>query len=369
LIRRSRSASDIKRVHVPIPGRAYSIWIGPGALEQLGDLLERSLPSPDLLVISDARVFRHHGARLRRSLGSRFRTAYVQVPPGERTKSVESARRLYERCAAHGIGRDGAIVAFGGGVVGDLAGYVAATWLRGVNLVMVPTTLLAQVDSSVGGKVGVNLDGLKNLVGAFHQPRLVLSDTSLLSTLPRRELRSALAEVVKYGMIADLSLFRLLERELDAILAGDPALLSRIVRTSCRIKARIVTEDEREAGLRQILNYGHTLGHAIEAEAAGRLSHGEAVALGMRGAASISHSLGILAPEDRARQDRLLDRIGLPAAAEGLPIEGVLRKLKADKKVRNRQVRFVLTSKVGSARFAQPVDNVRVRRALAALLT
>jgi 3-dehydroquinate synthase len=361
----------MKRVRVRLPGRAYPILIGPGQLSRLGALIDTHVPGSrgrDLLVIADSRVNALHGATLLRGLEERFRVARALVPPGEGSKTLARTGRLYEACRRHALGRDGVIVAFGGGVVGDLAGFVAATWLRGVDLVMVPTTLLAQVDSSIGGKVGVNLDGVKNMVGSFHQPRLVVSDTSLLATLPVRERRSAFAEIVKCGMIADARLLGLLEREADAALAGDPRILEKLVAACCRIKARIVAADERERGAREVLNYGHTIGHAIEAAAAGRLRHGEAVALGMRAAARLSEELGHLPPAGRERQDRLLDRLGLPAVARGLDAGLVFSKLKWDKKVRGRNPRFVLTGKVGSATLALPVEEARVRRALDALL-
>jgi 3-dehydroquinate synthase len=372
--RRSARARSIparaahQTVRVRLPGRSYPILIGPGLLSRLGSLLSKTLPGRDLLVVADARVLRLHGATLRESL-SDFSTAIVSVRPGEPSKSLINVERLYQGCRRHGLGRDGAIVAFGGGVIGDLGGFVAATYLRGLPLVMVPTSLLAQVDSSVGGKVGVNFGGLKNLVGAFHQPRLVVADTDLLATLPPREFRSALAEIIKYGMIADRTLFRLVEQNADDILGRNPELLCRIIARCCRIKARIVAADERENGLREILNYGHTLGHAFEAAARGGLTHGEAIALGMRGAASLSEDLGLLAPADRLRQDSLLDRLGLPGSAPGLPLGTVIRNIKGDKKVRDHKPRFVLTVQVGSARLAQPVDEARVRRALAPLLT
>jgi 3-dehydroquinate synthase len=361
----------MKQVRVRLPGRAYPILIGPGLLSRLGALIEtrvRGNRGRDLLVIADSRVHALHGAALKRGLGGRFRTALALVPPGERSKTLARAERLYDSCRRHALGRDGLIVAFGGGVIGDLAGFVAATYLRGIDLVMVPTTLLAQVDSSIGGKVGVNLDGVKNLVGSFHQPKLVVSDTSLLATLPVRELRSAFAEIVKCGMIADARLLALLECHVEPALAGDPGLLERLIAGCCRIKARIVAEDEREGGVRAHLNYGHTIGHAIEAAAGGRIRHGEAVALGMRAAARLSEELGYLSPADRERQDRLLDRLGLPSVARGLDPRSVFSKLKWDKKVRGQAPRFVLTRKVGSATLAHPVEETRVRRALDALL-
>lgn len=366
--RRHLRPSSFELIPVRIPGREYAVRVGFDLLPGLAAAIAGVVPPGPILVVADRNAWRHHGEALLRGLGRRRGIAVLVIPPGERSKSLAWVRRLYTAGHERRLGRDGCILAFGGGVVGDLAGFAAATWLRGVGLILVPTTLLAQVDSSIGGKVGVNFAGVKNLVGAFHQPQLVVSDTAVLSTLPRRELLSALAEVVKCGMIADPSLLDLLERESAAVLAGDPARLASIVSACVRIKARVVEADEREEGVRAWLNYGHTLGHALEAAAGGRLRHGEAVALGMRGAARLAESLGYLTRSDRARQDRLLDQLGLPARATRLTPEQVLSNLKWDKKVRARTVRFVLTRGIGSARLAAPVDRARVRRALSALL-
>lgn len=356
------------RVVVPLGPRRYDIRIGPGLLDDVRHLVARATPARHLLVIADRRVDRLHGPALRRALGRDFRLAWTTVAPGESSKSLAGAERLYLAARDAALGRDGAVLAFGGGVVGDLAGFVAATWQRGVDLVLVPTTLLSQVDSAVGGKTAVNVGGIKNPVGAFHQPRLVLADTSLLGTLPRRELASGLAEVVKYGMIADAALFARLERRTEDLLAGHPGRLARIVADCCRIKARIVSTDERESGPRRLLNYGHTIGHAFEAAAGGALLHGEAVALGMRGAARLSEELGWLAREDRERQDALLDRVGLPARHSGPTVTELLSKIKQDKKVRDRKPRFVLTRGIGSASVAPPIEDARIRRVLAALI-
>lgn len=355
------------RLHVALPGRAYPVIIGPGALSQLAAEVMRRVPSGRGIVIADRNALRHHGPVLRRALDG-LDAPIVVVPPGEASKSLAQSERLYAEVQRRALPRDGFVLAFGGGVVGDLAGFIAATWQRGVPLVMVPTTLLAQVDSAVGGKVAINFGGVKNNIGAFHQPTLVLSDTRLLATLPRREYRSALAEVVKYGMIADARLLGRLERGLEEILAGDPGVLATLVAACCRIKARIVVSDELESGSRAHLNYGHTLGHALEAEAGGRLRHGEAVALGMRAAARLGEELGYLTRAERERQDSLLDRLGLPRRIDGIDVDQVLAKLKWDKKVRHGKPLFVLTCGVGSASVAPPIDAGRVRRALADLI-
>lgn len=300
-------------------------------------------------------------------MGSPFRIEVVQVKPGEGRKTLRQAEVLYRACQAHQLGRDGAIVAVGGGMIGDLAGFVAATWQRGVDLIMMPTSLLAQVDSSVGGKVAVNLGGVKNLVGVFHQPRLVIADTRWLETLPRRERRSGLAEVVKYAMIADRRLFNLLERAGGTLLDAPAGKLESIIATCTRIKAGIVVQDEREAGRRILLNYGHTIGHAFEAAGAGRLRHGEAVAIGMRGAALLAERAGWISSEDRARQNALLDELGLPMHFIGPEVRELMANIKQDKKVRDQLPRFVLTRGIGSASLAPPIDASRVRRVLAEL--
>jgi 3-dehydroquinate synthase len=321
-----------------------------------------------IVIIADQQAHRFHGSRLADALDSRFDTEVVLVPRGESSKSLRWVQRLYARFRSFNLARDELVLAFGGGVVGDLAGFAAATYMRGVRWVIVPTTLLSQIDSAIGGKVGVNFRSVKNLLGAFHQPSLVVSDIRTLRTLPRREIRSALAEVVKYGMIADPPLLRLLERFTKRILTGDVALLSRIVARCCRIKARIVESDPRDWGVRANLNYGHTLGHALEACAGGRLTHGEAIALGMRGAARLAEELGYLTPAERSRQDRILDRLGLPRRVSGLNRPAVIDKLLLDKKIRRRELRFVLTRGVGSATVAPPIEETRVHDVLADLL-
>ena len=355
------------RVPVRLPGRRHEIVIGPGALADASRLIAGATPARRLLIITDSRVWNLHGRAIRKALGSQFHTSIVEVRPGERNKSLRQAGLLYRACQENRLGRDGAIIAVGGGMIGDLAGFVAATWQRGVDLVMMPTSLLAQVDSSVGGKVAVNVGGIKNLVGSYHQPRLVLADSTWLETLPIRERRSGLAEVVKYGMIADRRLFDRLERAGANLLEWSPLLLSSIVAACTRIKARIVVADERESGGRVLLNYGHTIGHAFEGVAAGRLRHGEAVALGMRGAASLAEGEGWLSPGDRLRQDALLDELGLPARFPGVDIGKLLANIKQDKKVRDQLPRFVLTRGIGSASLAPPIDASRVRRVLADL--
>lgn len=357
------------RVIVRLPGRTCPIDIATGNLPTLATRLIRLRRSPRGLLVVDARAWRLHGVTVRSALGPLARRFPVAVvPPGEGSKSLRRLEAIYSALHRHQVSRDGILVAFGGGVVGDLAGLAAATWQRGIDLVMVPTTLLSQVDSAVGGKTAINFDGVKNVIGAFHQPRFVLSDLSLLATLPRRQIRSALAEVVKYGVVADRGLFARLEREPRRLLDGDPTWLAPIVARCCRIKAGVVSRDERETGERTVLNFGHTLGHALEGSAGGRLLHGEAVALGMRGAARLSVDLGWMTQGDCTRLESLLDRFGLPRVGRGVRIEQALANLKRDKKVRGQSPRFVLTRGIGSVSVAPPIQASRVRAILADLV-
>jgi 3-dehydroquinate synthase len=290
------------------------------------------------------------------------------IPAGERQKSLGRLGWVLARLIAAGLERRDTLVAFGGGVVGDLGGFAAATYLRGIALVQVPTTLLAMVDSAVGGKVGVNLPAGKNLAGAFHQPRLVYTPLSTLATLPRRELRSGLAEVIKAGMIGDRTLFAHLERNLEDILVLSPPALRTAVARAVRFKARIVAADERESGRRMILNYGHTVGHAIEAATSyRRYRHGEAIALGMVAAGRLALLTGLCDAETAARQDLLLARAGLPLDAAGLPRGRVLAALTRDKKVHEGKIRFVFAPRVGSAR-VHAVPPAAVARAVSGLI-
>ena len=272
------------------------------------------------------------------------------LPSGERQKSLAGYQRVLSHMLAAGVERSDTLVALGGGVIGDLGGFAAATYLRGIPLVHLPTTLLAMVDSAIGGKVAVNLPEGKNLAGAFHPPRLVYAALSSLQTLPVRELRSGLAEVVKAGMIGDPALIQHLERHAAAILAREPAPLAQAIARAVRVKATVVAQDEHEQGRRMILNYGHTIGHAIEA-ATGyrRFRHGEAVALGMAAAAHLGVASGITPGALAERQNRLLELLGLPIRADHLPVPAILDKLRYDKKIRNGRLRFVLTPQIGSA--------------------
>jgi len=327
------------------------VRVGAGSLAGLGSFAAATTAARRAVVVSDSTVAALHGPLALRSLRrSGVAAELVTVPHGERSKSLRHLERLWAIFAELGLDRGGAVVALGGGVVGDLAGFAAATWLRGVPWVCVPTTVLAQVDSSIGGKTAVDLPHGKNLVGAFHQPAGVLVDPAILGTLPDRQLRAGLAEAVKTGMAVDGPLFLWLERHVERLLAGSPEALGEAVTRSLRAKARVVRADEREGGRRAALNYGHTLGHALEAAGGYRgLLHGEAVAIGMRVAAGLSVRFAGLPPAARRRQDALLDSLRLPGRIPGTPLAKLLDAMSRDKKRRDGKIRWVLTPRMGHA--------------------
>ncbi|MBM4154151.1 MAG: 3-dehydroquinate synthase [Lentisphaerae bacterium] len=343
-----------KRVRVELGDRSYRILIGGGLLSRAGALCRDAGLGGAALVVTDRNVARRYAGPVRAALeGAGCRVSMAVVPAGESSKCGARLFELYDRALDAGLDRKSFVVALGGGVVGDLAGYLAASYLRGIAFVQIPTSLLAMVDSSVGGKTGIDLPRGKNLVGAFHQPALVLADTDTLSTLPRREYAAGLAEVVKYGVIRDAALFRLLERRAADVLACDRALMDRVIARCCEIKAEVVGADEREGGVRAILNFGHTLGHALE-NAAGYegLLHGEAVAAGMGYAGWLSMRLCGLPEGDLARLAALLRAFGLPDSARGLRATwlGLVRAMALDKKASGRIPRFVLADRIGHAR-------------------
>src|SRR5215472_4934818 len=301
-------------VNVPLGARSYEIKIGPGLLKELGPHCASLNLGHRCAIITDRNVAPKFGRAAQSSLKKAgFEAVLITVPAGETAKSLKVVEKCYDALAKQRLERKSFIVALGGGVVGDLAGFVAASYLRGIAFVQVPTTLLAQVDSSVGGKVGVNLDAGKNLVGAFYQPRLVLCDLETLRTLPDREFRAGIAEVIKYGIIYDAALFARLERDFSNVLARDPKTLSAVIGRCCQIKADVVGQDETEGGLRAILNFGHTIGHALEAVSHyGKYLHGEAISIGQVAAARLSAELLGLPASHVERIRRLFERAGLP---------------------------------------------------------
>jgi 3-dehydroquinate synthase len=348
---------------------AYRVLVGPGALDRLGRLMRASGLGARAVVVSDATVAALYAPRVLTALRrAGLAASLVAFPPGERSKTLRTAGSLYAHFADLGVDRETCVVALGGGVAGDLAGFVAATYLRGLPLVQVPTTLLAQADSAIGGKTGVDLPAGKNLVGAFHAPRLVVIDPRTLATLPVRHLRSGLAEVIKVGMALDARLFGQLERHAEAILALAPGPLHAALWGAVRAKARLVQADERDRGRRRLLNYGHTVGHAIEAAGAyRRWLHGEAVALGMRAAARVSVQAGLLDEAAEARQAALLARFGLARSWPRVSIRKLWPYLELDKKRSGRGLAFVLTAGVGVARVRQNLSREALVRALRSL--
>jgi 3-dehydroquinate synthase len=338
----------MQTVTVPLGERSYSIYIGHGLLEKLGDFLGQLPLTKKALVVTQPAIRAVYGDRVLGSLRARgFAAEAFEILDAEEAKSLTWVETIYDRLIDLRLDRRSPLIALGGGVVGDLAGFAAATYLRGIPFVQIPTTLLAQVDSSIGGKTAVNHPRGKNLIGAFYQPRLVLVDVDTLQTLAPRELRSGLAEVVKYGVIANPALFQLLEEHATDVLRGDSELLTRIIRDCCHIKADVVAADEQERGLRAILNFGHTFGHAIEA--AGGFStytHGEAVAIGMIWATELSRRLGMCSPDLPERVRQLLRTLGLPTALT-TNLQGIRDALLLDKKAVGGRLRFILVEALG----------------------
>jgi 3-dehydroquinate synthase len=354
-------------LRVELGSRSYPILIGRGLLGERS-LFEQHLHARDLLVVSNTVVAPLYLSALQAGLQPRRVIATI-LPDGESHKTLATAARILDVLVANRLGRDCAVVALGGGVVGDMAGFAAATYQRGVAFVQVPTTLLAQVDSSVGGKTGVNHPGGKNLIGAFHQPAVVVADTGTLTTLPPRELRAGLAEVIKYGLICDSAFFAWLEAHIDELLAGDPAALAHVIRRSCEIKADIVGRDEREHGDRALLNLGHTFGHAVEA-ATGYTEwlHGEAIGAGLVMAARMSQESGYLTAGDLERVTGLVARSGLPTHISNVKPDVALDHMRIDKKVQAGRIRLVLLRGIGSAFVTAEYGQAALDRTLAAHL-
>jgi len=340
-----------KKVHVALSERSYDIEIGAGNLDQIGRLTTDCTRVTHAIVITDANVERPHAQIVGESLAATgAEVDLVVVEPGEPSKSVETSFQLWKKMLELGADRKSVVVAAGGGVVGDLAGFIAATYGRGLSFVQAPTSLLAQVDSSVGGKVGINLPGAKNMVGAFWQPLNVLIDVDTLKTLPDREYRSGLAEVVKYGVILDAEFFAYLETNVDELNNRDPEVLIEIVTKSCRLKADVVEADERETlGLRAVLNYGHTFAHAFESSCGyGELLHGEAVSIGMLCASRLAERLGRIDAQATRRQFDLLAALQLPVDVPDADHQELLAIMQRDKKVEHGRLRYILPSKIGA---------------------
>ncbi len=360
-------------IKVEIPDQSYDIAIAPQILDQIGNHLSQLSLGQKLgqkvLVVSNPAIFRLYGQRVTDSLHQAgFLTYSCILPAGERYKNLNSIQKIYQVALENKLERSSTILALGGGVVGDMAGFAAATWLRGINFVQVPTTLLAMVDAAIGGKTGVNHPQGKNLIGAFYQPRLVLIDPEVLASLPKRELRAAMAEVIKYGVIWDEELFYDLEglQRLDIL---PIELLQSIIIRSCQAKADVVGKDEKESGLRAILNYGHTIGHAVESLTGYKvINHGEGVALGMAAAGAIAVKLNLWQNSSQYRQLELIKKVGLPTALPpGLAIPDIIDLLQSDKKVKNGRVRFVLPTEIGTATVTDQVAPEVITQVLEAM--
>jgi 3-dehydroquinate synthase len=351
----------VRTINVELGFRSYPIVIGEGLLGGGFDLSPH-VSGDDCLIVSNETVAPLYLHQLEKNLPGK-NIATLALPDGESFKTTDTLHSVLDKLVALGANRDTTVLALGGGVVGDIAGFAAASYMRGVGFVQVPTTLLAQVDSSVGGKTGVNHPQGKNLIGAFYQPNVVVIDTQTLATLPPRELRAGLAEVIKYGAIVDIDFFVWLEDNMDALLAGDTAALAHAIQRSCEIKSVVVAEDEREKGRRALLNFGHTFGHAIErCLGYGEWLHGEAVAAGMVMAAKLSD----LPAADVARLSALLQRAGLPIAAPPLAADELLAAMGLDKKVVQKQLRFVLLRVLGEAFVTSEYDPQRLQQVLEA---
>jgi len=355
-------------VKVELGERSYRIFIGNEVLGEVG-VRVRGVHEPCRCVtVTDENVAPLYARQVNESLAEAgFQPDEVVLPAGEEYKTLQTLEGLCSRFVEAGLDRSSLVVALGGGVVGDVAGFAAASYMRGIPYVQLPTTLLAQVDSSVGGKTGVNLPEGKNLVGAFHQPALVHIDVSTLDSLPARELKAGMVEVIKYGVIRDVGFFEWLEGNLDGLLALDRRCLVEAVRRCCEIKAEVVAEDEREAGLRAILNYGHTVGHAVENLTEYReLRHGEAVSMGMVVAAVLSCSLGKLAPAQAERHNRLLERLGTPTRLPALKADRIIDQMQRDKKAVGGATKFVLARVLGEVEICSDIPAASVREALLA---
>ena len=354
----------IEQITVDLGQRSYDILIGPGLIDRAGAQISSRLTTPRAFIITDTNVAPLLGDRLAASLGAAgIDNETIVLPAGEATKSFGPFENLLNELLQHGVERATTLVALGGGVIGDITGFAASTLLRGINYVQVPTTLLAQVDSSVGGKTAINARHGKNLIGNFYQPRLVLADTQTLDTLPKRELLAGYAETVKYGLLGDAEFFAWLEVNGPALLSGDQQARIHAVAKSCRMKAAIVAEDEQERGQRALLNLGHTFAHALEAETGfgDTLLHGEAVAIGMALAFDLSSRLNLCAPDDRTRVRKHLEKVGLSLAPPTHPkgqwdIGRLISLIGVDKKVAQGRPVFILARAIGDAFIARDVD-------------
>jgi 3-dehydroquinate synthase len=355
----------MRSIPVALSDRTYAIHIGTGLLDRLAEFVAPLRPT-SLLVVTNDVVGPMYGARALAALRDVARASIVQLPDGEHTKRWDSTARILDALVEHRADRKSVVVALGGGVIGDLAGFTASIFMRGIRVVQVPTTLLAQVDSSVGGKTGINHPSGKNLIGTFHQPSVVVTDTDVLKTLPSRELAAGLAEILKHGLLADAAYFDTVVEGLPALRGGDADALSRAIARSCEIKAGVVGRDERESGERALLNLGHTFGHAIEALTGyTEWLHGETVGCGMVLAADLSRRVGLVGDSAVRRVEHAVALAGLPPRIEGLGADEALASMRGDKKAEGGDVRYILLERIGKAVQRQVPDAV-VRETLVA---
>ena len=356
-------------VDVNLGSRSYRIVVASGALQSVGERLRELRLGSRAALVSDGAIMRLYGKTVVASLESAgFTVTTIDVPEGEAAKTLTVAEHCWDQLLTAGLDRTSTVLALGGGAVGDVAGFAAATYMRGINFVQLPTTVLAQVDASIGGKTAIDHPLGKNMIGAFHQPRLVVVDPAVARTLPEREFRSGLAEIVKHGIVLDADYFVELERDLAPLAARDLGVLERIIGGSCRLKAAVVERDEREAELRHVLNYGHTIGHALEA-ATGytRYAHGEAVSLGIVAEARLARRLGVADDETTTRQERMLETLGLPVRAPSIDVEPIVSAMARDKKAKDGRVPFVLAPRIGAFRIVYDVPTSDIRAVIASL--
>lgn len=340
----------MKIIRVSLGKLSYPIFIGKEIIKTLPSNLKKYLDLQNIIILTNPKIKKLYQKKIDPLLKNKLTYNWLTIPEGENYKNLKTVEKIYHRLLALGANRKTGLIALGGGVIGDIAGFVAATYMRGIPYIQIPTTLLAQVDSSVGGKTGVDLPEGKNLVGAFYQPRFVLTDTDFLNTLPKREFLCGLSEVVKYGIIWDARLFSFIENNRQKILDHHPASLEKIIARACQIKAHIVSKDEKEAGLRALLNFGHTLGHAIEVLSGyKKIHHGEAVARGMVYAAGLSSRLGLCLPQEVDRIKNLLEQIGLPIQPPSYSRHAYQKAVAKDKKSVGKKINFIALKKLGKA--------------------
>jgi 3-dehydroquinate synthase len=358
------------KVRLNLKTAPYDILIGPGLLSGAGAMIKKAVAGKSAMIVSNKKVYSLHGARLKKSLSKNFNVSVCLVPDGEKYKNIDTLTKIYAAAALNRLDRSSCFVALGGGVIGDMAGFAAATYMRGIKVAQVPTTLLAMTDSSIGGKTGVDTPAGKNMAGAFHQPALVIMDTLTLKTLSKEEFLNGLAEVIKHGIIMDPELFYFIKSNKDRILSQDKKTMERLVASSARDKVSVVEKDEKETlGLREKLNYGHTIGHAIEAEGGYRAyKHGECVILGMVAAARIAYDLGICPEKVLLEQIKVFNSFNLIKPLKNVRTGNILKRLLSDKKVINGKIRFILTKKIGHVKLIENVPFSIIKKEVIGLL-